>query len=217
VRQADDSHESEWFVRALRSLGEQVPPSPTQDLEQLFVAGVPRAQLRKERQAVRAALRRRRLRRGALSLGLGAKLALGAAAAAVAVTGATLEPVPDVVREPARALIGQVTGIKWSEPEGSLDEPSGVMSTEGAPEGSPDRQLGGTPGGSSDQTPARDVTRGNDERVPPPFDNEEGEFLPPGKGLVKKDEGPGESSAAPGRSSAAPGRSGLTPRADVVR
>lgn len=98
----------------LRSTAQGSPPEPGPALRRLMEHGSPQVVPIRSRLATQAALverRRRAVRAGFAGLGAGVKVALVAGAAAALTGAAVVEPVPDVVREPARAVITQLGDV----------------------------------------------------------------------------------------------------------
>lgn len=119
------------FVATLRATAQDEPPAPSAELAALLRDGLP--------QGVRAGrtgtARVRHLRRVGAAAGLvvAAKVALAGAAAAAAVVGvAHLDGAPEVLREPARAVVDAVVGA-WHGVTGSPAVPSTTESPEPAP------------------------------------------------------------------------------------
>lgn len=180
------------LVATLRATGREAPPAPSAELARVLRQGrapdvVPFARRRAARPMTRRAV---------VAVALGTKITLVGAAAAAALTGvATLEPVPDVIRDPARDLVDGVVGVlPWSPDAPAQQAPEDETPTrEGAP---------GTPAEGGDPT---------DEQGP----------ATPGEGPGRSDEAPGrpttpsgepghddEGDDAPGRSEDAPGKPG---------
>lgn len=186
------------LVATLREAGRQAAPAPSAELARVLREGrspdvVPFARRRAARPMTRRAV---------VTVALGTKIALVSAAAAAALTGvATLEPVPDVIREPARDLVDDVVGVlPWvpdapAEQSPAHETPSregapGEPGEDGGPAGEPGPAAPGEEPGRSDEAPGRPAT-------PPgePGRDDDG------------DDGPGRSGEAPGNPGSAPGSS----------
>lgn len=132
-------------LRLLRSTAQGSPPEPGPALRRLMEHGSPQAVPIRSRLATQAALverRRRAVRAGFAGLGAGVKVALVAGVAAALTGAAVVDPVPDVVREPARAVITQL---------GDVVAPWGRGARDGTGRGGgPDR------GGGAEQDPGAD-------------------------------------------------------------
>lgn len=129
-------------VAALRAFADEPAPRPTPELARVLRDGVvPEPIALDTRRNARPMVRR-----AVVSAAFGVKIALAGAAAAAALTGAaTLEPVPEAIREPARDLVEQVTGVlPWvtdddaepaddDEPADDARSGAGEAATEEAP------------------------------------------------------------------------------------
>lgn len=138
-----DEPELTALVAAVRSMADAPPPPPSAALQQMLQDGIPdtlpAADLVTDELA-----ERRRLRGNGRRVGLGVRIAVGAVAAAIIATGAAaLEPVPEAVRGPARAIISGVADLltPWSSNDPPGREQSGA--TSGAEQGT---NQGGEPG-----------------------------------------------------------------------
>lgn len=205
------------LVRTLRAAGQAPAPAPSAELARVLAEGrLPDVVPLERRRAARPMTRR-----AVVAAALGTKIALVSAAAAAALTGvATLEPVPDVIRDPARDLVDDVVDVlPWTsqEPAVPADEAPGV-SPRGAGS-SPDEGRGDSDGqgeeGAGDGTPGRGVPA---TPAVPGDDAGRSDEAPgrPDEPADPEDDAPGRSEEAPGRPES-PGQEGqrrATPPAD---
>lgn len=196
------------LVETLRAAGRGVAPAPSAELARVLRDGrAPEVVPLERRRAARPMTRR-----AVVTVALGTKIALVSAAAAAALTGvATLGPVPEAIREPARDLVEDLVGtVPWapsapSAPSGP-SEPSAPADE--APAGEDD---GGRPGGAgsgADQEGGAPVGPAGEE--PGRSDEAPGRPGTPGQGNdpdAPADDDPGRSDEAPGRPET-PGQSG---------
>lgn len=183
------------LLATLREAGREAAPAPSAELARVLREGRPPNVVPLARR--RAA--RPMTRRAVVTVALGTKIALVSAAAAAALTGvATLEPVPDVIRDPARDLVDGVVGVLPWVPDAPAEAPVDESPTQqGTPgEQGEDRRPADGPGqatpgeepGRSDEAPGRPTT-------------------PPGE-PGRDDDGENDGDDAPGRSEDAPGDPG---------
>ncbi|GEN79557.1 hypothetical protein AFE02nite_12910 [Actinotalea fermentans] len=208
------------LVRTLRAAGQAPAPAPSAELARVLAEGqLPDVVPLERRRAARPMTRR-----AVVAAALGTKIALVSAAAAAALTGvATLEPVPDVIRDPARDLVDDVVDVlPWTsqEPAVPADEAPGV-SPRGAGS-SPDEGRGDSDGqgeeGAGDGTPGRGVPATPATPAVPGDDAGRSDEAPgrPDEPADPEDDAPGRSEEAPGRPES-PGQEGqrrATPPAD---
>lgn len=193
------------LVATLREAGRGAAPAPSAELARVLREGRPPSVVPLARR--RAA--RPMTRRAVVTVALGTKIALVSAAAAAALTGvATLEPVPDVIRDPARELVDGVVGVLPWVPEAPAGAPDGTGGEDPGRPGGDTGEPGGTgvdpatPGdapGRSGEAPGRPTDEA-DPSPDPDADDDGPDDDGPG------DDGPGRSDEAPGRP-ADPGRS----------
>lgn len=138
-------------LRLLRSTAQGPPPEPTPALRRLLEHGAPAVVPIRSRLAAQAAVverRRRAVRAGFAGLGVGVKVALVAGAAA-AVTGvAVVDPVPDVIREPTRAVITQLGDVVAPWGRGARDGTGRGQGGDRGDRGDPSDGTGGSGQGS---------------------------------------------------------------------
>lgn len=124
---AEEEPELTALVSAVRSMADAPPPPPTTALQQVLQEGLPDASTGAD-PAIDELARRRLRRDTGQRVRLGVRIALGVVAAAAVATGAAaLEPVPEVIREPARAIISGVSDLlpPWSSDDAPAREESG--------------------------------------------------------------------------------------------
>lgn len=137
---AQDEPELTAVISAVRAVADAPPPPPSAALRQLLRDGLPESvEPPSENGDELAARRRLRDRRGVRR---GLRIAVAAMAAGVVATGAAaLEPMPEAIREPARALVTGFTETftPWSGPRWSDEVEPGKRANVN----------GGTPNGSN--------------------------------------------------------------------
>ncbi|WP_155859504.1 hypothetical protein [Cellulomonas sp. KRMCY2] len=227
---APDEPELSAFVASLRAAADVPGPRPTAALQQLLDEGLaPAVASRRTPAPVR-----RRPGRTLTGLGLAAKIALGAGLAAASVAGAAaFDGVPDVIQEPARAIVSGVVDLVT--PGGSGQQsPAGPDEGVGVPAdrvGRPDEPAGNGPpvtpthpGISSSPHPSWGPGAGTsaDPGAPAQSGTTPPGTTPPGHGSDLPGQGtgrpevPGES-ADPGANSAVPPTRPTPPGQDDTR